>query len=426
MTEFNLVEELNSIDPQEILNIDNNLTNYYIEDTLKVNELDSTINELTTPDGLYNSAGLRDPAMLTKNEQQTIIESIFQGIEEETFNRINLITGKFIKLHGQGLLGSLGGIIDLVVGVIDALGLTDDLIAGFTGFLGGGGALQEGLISALGSIVGNGKVQQAVKSGAERSVKFSEDTSKRVAGVLEAELDIKTGDGNEKRVVSGTKFESTARTLNHSTYSITNQSPLYSIASDTTLHNSRTYKQISDLFSVQTQHTDYTVEDTFTINTNVYSSTANHKREASRVYVNNAEQGEYIATKELHLQAGVYGGKLFQDGVDLINQQERLNLSSTKDIYVYAGRDYYLKSKNIYAVDARFTFINMGTALVSSIFARPRKIVTVKQAANPETVPLTDNVNTERVTIANGNELLLNQLGNNVVLPNINKDKFMP
>jgi hypothetical protein len=402
MTEFNLEAELAAIPTTDNVSIQD----VYKVETMKLDELDASVYELGVPAGIYSSSGVRDPESIGKNEQKDILESIFQGIEEKTFNKLNSLTGQFIYLHGKGLLGSLGGIIDLVIGVLDTLGLTDDLINGIMGFAGGAGsALEAGIEAVLGQVFGNGRVNDAIQKGGERSNKFSEDTSKRITQIQKEELDlINHANGHKKLVNSGVYSVLTGKTIHKSSFSTNFEAPLFSISSDTAVATAKTYKLVSDLFSTQTQHADFTIDDSFTINANVISSTSNNHRIVSQTSVFNSNESEFIGMKSLHLQAGGYGEKIIAVGDDIVPEiPTQLTMSSKEDIFTYSGRDYYLLTKNVFALDSRYLFLNMGAALVAGIIARPRKVVSVTPLANPEQVEQPDKYNLDSITIADGN-----------------------
>lgn len=415
MQEFNLAGELlvTGASADSFLDVEADVTTYYFNESVNLGDLDSSMYELGSADGIYASSGLRSPDMLTQNEEKSVVESIFQGIDQNTFQRINVFTGKFMYLHGQGLLGTLGGILDLIVGVLDLFQITADVIQGIMGFFSGSKALEAGVGNVLGGVFGNGRVKEAITKGAERNNKFAEDTSKRVGEITSREAEItEQGDGHRQAVVSGVDSVKTGKSLTSACTSIICEAPLITNSCDTLMLNCKSEKHVSDYFSMQSQHIDYTVDDSVNMTSNVYSTTSNNKRDVNREYVSNSEASEQIATVEMHIQAGVYGKQSpFTDIANVVPKQNpKLTLSSTKNIYLYAGDNYFMQSKSISAIDSKYFFINTGTAMVASILGRPRQIVEVTPLANPQTVK-TEIGLSDSITIAEGNQIPIKSMG---------------
>lgn len=415
MQEFNLKGELvvTGDSAESYLNLEATVSTFYFQESIKLDELDSSIYELASPEGIYASSGLRNPSMLTGYEQKTIFDSIFQGVDQQIFQRVNQLTGKFMYLHGQGLLSTLGGILDLVTGVLDLVGLTDDLIQGVMGLFNGGG-LESAITTVLGGLFGNAKVKDAISNGAKRSNEFAEDTSKRISKILEYETQVMSqGDGHNQVVVSGVNSILAGKSVTHANSSVVVEAPLITQSGDTIILNGKTEKHVNDYFSLQSQHADYTIDDSLTINSNVLATTSNNRRDVSRLSVFNSESHEQIATSNIHLQAGVYGKKSpIKSEVEItVTEKPKLTFSSTDNIYLYAGDSYFMQSKSISAIDSRYFFINTGTATIASIISRPRQIVEVTPLSNPEPIKTKLEVS-ENITIAEGNKIPVSSLGN--------------
>jgi hypothetical protein len=399
---------------------DSRIIDIFAESSTDLNQLDSTMQTYTldsSGNNLYEIFGYKDPNLITAEEEKSINKSILNGIDEKTFNKINVITGQFLHLQTTGLFGSLGGVLDLVIGVLDLVGLTDDLLTGVTGLV-GGGALGAGVTAVLGSIFGADKVAGAIKEGATRSSKFSIDTSKRITRIQTKAIEFtEKADGHKIDRVHGNAFIGAGSYKIHSESIFNVDSPLTSFSSDTMILNSRSFEHIVDFSNINAQQWNLTVDDSINVGGNIIGINGS---EGIRLSADNqsimSKTTQVIGATNLHLQGGANGLEslvtdAIGDALGIDSNLQSLSLSSTGKILSYSQGNISSFASSYNSIDGGFVFINCFVSADAAILAVPRPYTPGSSSGNPPTTDVAEPK--DSLFINNGSEVPSGGLGTN-------------